>query len=67
LHGDEHFEYLLGYHGYLGGEMFIMKRIGRCEMGLNVDQHVIRAYNKIHVMECEWNGGLVDLKGNGDD
>ncbi len=36
-------------------------------MGLNVDQHVIRAYNKIHVMECEWNGGLVDLKGNGDD
>ncbi len=29
--------------------MFIMRRIGRCEVGPNVDQDVIKAYNKIHV------------------
>jgi hypothetical protein len=34
MHDDEYFEYLLGD---LGDKMFIMKKIGRCEMGLNVD------------------------------
>ncbi len=42
--------------------MFIMKRIRRCEIGLNVDQDVIRAYNKMHVgykVQMEWGiGGL---------
>jgi hypothetical protein len=62
LHGDEYFEYLLGDHGYLGEDVFIMKRIGRCEIGPNVDQDVIRAYNKMHVgykVQMEWGiGGL---------
>ncbi len=63
LHGDKYFEYLLGYPGYLGEEMFIMRRIGRCEVGPNVDQNVIRAYNKIHAkyrVRMEW--GISGLK-----
>jgi hypothetical protein len=70
LHGDEYFEYLLGNHGYLGEKMFIMKRIGRCEIGSNVNQDVIRAYNKMHArykVWVEWGiQGLVDWKRNGD-
>ncbi len=49
MHGDEYFEYLLGDLGYLGEDMFIMKRIGRCDIGFNVDQNAIRTYNKMHV------------------
>ncbi len=49
LHGDEYFEYLLGDPGYLGEEMFIMRRIGRCQIRLNANQDAIRAYNKMHV------------------
>jgi hypothetical protein len=37
LHGDEYLEYLLRDNGYLREEMFIMKRIKRCEIGPNVD------------------------------
>ncbi len=62
LHGDEYFEYLLGDLGYLGEDMFIMKRIRRCEIGPNVDQDVIRTYNKMNVgykVQMEWGiGGL---------
>ncbi len=37
--------------------MFIMRRIGRHEIGPNED--VIRAYNKMHRMRVEWGiGGL---------
>jgi hypothetical protein len=58
LHGDEYFEYLLRYYGYLSERMFIMRRIGRHEIVHN-DQDVIRAYNKMY-RECGLNGGLVD-------
>jgi hypothetical protein len=62
LHGDEYFEYSLGDLGYLDEEMFIMRRIGRYEIDLNVDQDVIKAYNKMHVgyrVRVEWGiGGL---------
>jgi hypothetical protein len=62
LHGDEYFEYLLGDNGYLGEEMFIMKRIRRCDISLNVDQDAIKTYNKMHVgyrVRLEWAiGGL---------
>ncbi len=34
---------ILGNLGYLGEEMFIMKRNGKREIGSNVDQDVIRA------------------------
>ncbi len=57
MHGDEYFEYFLGDLGYLDEEMFIMRRIGRCEIDLNVDQDVIKAYNKMHVgykVRVEW-------------
>jgi hypothetical protein len=37
LHDDEYFEYLLGDHGYLNEEMFIIWRIGRGEIGPNDD------------------------------
>ncbi len=37
LRGDEYVEYLLGDLGYLSEEMFITRRIGRCEIGLNDD------------------------------
>jgi hypothetical protein len=42
--------------------MFIMKRIGRCEISPNVNQDAIRTYNKMHVgykVRMEWGiGGL---------
>jgi hypothetical protein len=49
MHDDEYFEYLLGDPNYLSANMFIMKRIRRCEIGLNADQDAIRTYNKMHV------------------
>jgi len=49
VHDDENFEYLLGDSSYLGENMFIMKRIGRCEINHNVDHDVIKAYNKMHL------------------
>ncbi len=62
VHDDENFEYLLGDSSYLGEKMFIMKRIGRCAISLNVDHDVINAYNKMHLrykMWVEWGiGGL---------
>jgi hypothetical protein len=53
---------MLGDLGYLHEATFIMKRIGRCEVGPNVDQDSIRTYNKMHVgyrIQMEWGiGGL---------
>jgi hypothetical protein len=49
MHDDEYFEYLLGDPNYLGENMFIMKRIGRGEIGLNANQDAIRTDNKMHV------------------
>jgi hypothetical protein len=61
VHDDENFEYFLGDFSYLGEKMFIMKRIGRCEISLNANHNVINAYNKcILGTKCEWNGELVD-------
>jgi len=36
-HGDEYFEYLLGYLGYMGGEMFIIQMIGWQEFAPNAN------------------------------
>jgi L-rhamnose isomerase len=49
VHDDENFEYLLGDSSYLGEKTFILKRIGRCKINLNVDRDVINAYNKMHL------------------
>jgi hypothetical protein len=51
---------MLGYLGYLREELFIMKRIGRCEVGFNADQNFIKTYNKMHVgyrMQMQWGIG----------
>jgi 3-methyladenine DNA glycosylase/8-oxoguanine DNA glycosylase len=62
VHDDEYLEYLLGNPSYLRKEMFIMRRLGRWEVGPNVDENVIKAYNKMHVgykVQVEWEiGGL---------
>jgi hypothetical protein len=41
--------YLLGVLGYLSEKMFIMKRLGRWEVGPNANEYIIRAYNNMHV------------------
>ncbi len=64
-HDDEHFENMLGYLGYLHEELFIMKRIGSCEVGLHVNQDYIKTYNKMHVgyrMQMEWGIGRLKRK-----
>jgi hypothetical protein len=63
LQGDEYLEYLLEGLGYVGEEMFIMRRIGKLEIGPNVDQDAIKTYNKMHVgykVQVEW--GIGELK-----
>jgi hypothetical protein len=35
--------------GYLGVEMFLMKRIGKYEVALTIDYDLIKAYNIMHV------------------
>jgi hypothetical protein len=47
VHDDEYFEYLLVDLGYLG-KMFIIKRIGRCEVAFNANKNAIRTYNIMH-------------------
>jgi hypothetical protein len=37
VHEDEYFEYLLGYLGYRGEVMFIMHRLSKHELGLDVE------------------------------
>ncbi len=49
VHDDEYFMYLLGVLGYLSEKMFIMKRLGRWEVGPNANEYIIRAYNNMHV------------------
>jgi len=46
----------------LNEKMFIMRRVGRCEIGPNDESNVIKAYNKMYVgykMWVDWGiGGL---------
>ncbi|KAG9415386.1 hypothetical protein AC1031_008828 [Aphanomyces cochlioides] len=54
---EDYFEYLLGDPGYVGEEMFIMRRIGERELHSDVDMSSVRLYNKMHAVE--WGiGGL---------
>jgi hypothetical protein len=53
----------LGDLGCLDEEMFIMKRIGKCEVAPTIDYDLIKAYNIMHVkygMQLEW--GIGDLE-----
>ena len=59
---SEYFEYLLGDPGYVGEEMFIMRRLGEREIPEGADLSRIRLYNKMHAgyrIRVEWGiGGL---------
>jgi hypothetical protein len=67
-HTDEYFEYLLGDPGYLGEDMYIMRRVGSRESiddgpARNViEDTVINAFNKVHAgvrVRVEWGiGGM---------
>ncbi len=59
-HWDDYFEYLLVDPGYLGEEMFIMRRMGKQDLPLNADHGVVNVYNKMHVgfrVQVEWEIG----------
>ncbi len=43
MHDDGYLEYLFGNVGYLNKEMFIMMKIGSCEVSLKVNHDVINA------------------------
>ena len=59
---EDYFEYLLGDPGYVGADMFIMRRFGSAEMPANVHEDVVDAFNKLHSgrrIKVEWGiGGL---------
>lgn len=67
MHDDGYFEYLLVDLSYFGKKMFIIKRIGRCEVAFNANQSVIKTYNIMHVrcrVRMGW--GIGGLKKNGE-
>ncbi|KAH9105811.1 hypothetical protein AeMF1_018458 [Aphanomyces euteiches] len=54
---ESYFEYLLGDPGYVGEEMFIMRRIGSREFADGVDISRINLFNKMHAgyrIKVEW-------------
>ena len=59
---SQYFEYVLGDSGYVGTEMFILRRIQGQEMGAEIAQLVLDAWNKMHAgyrIQVEWGiGGL---------
>ena len=63
-HDDDYFEYLFGDPGYVGEDMFIMRRIGQREMtdDDDDDRNAILQFNKMHaVCGFVWNGALEGL------
>jgi len=61
-HDDEYFEYVLGDPGYIGEEMYIMRRVDRREATADGDLSVADAFNAMHAgyrVKVEWGiGGL---------
>ena len=59
---NQYFEYVLGDSGYVGTEMFMLGRIQGQEMGAEIAQPVVDAWNKMHAgyrIQVEWGiGGL---------
>jgi hypothetical protein len=47
VHGDDYFEYLLRDPGYVGEEIFIMRRVGRREIPDESDMAAIDLYNRM--------------------
>jgi hypothetical protein len=61
LHDDKYFEHFLGDLGYLSEEMFVMRRIGKCEVGLMLIKMLLELTTKYMLgIKCEFSGGLVD-------
>jgi hypothetical protein len=60
-HRDDYFEYLLGDPGYIGEDMFIMRRMAAREIPVE-SQAVMEAFNKVHAgvrVQVEWGiGGM---------
>jgi DDE superfamily endonuclease len=61
-HNDDYFEYVLGDPGYVGEEMFIMRRVGQRELPEDAQMEAVDIYNRMHVgfrVRVEWGiGGL---------
>jgi hypothetical protein len=62
-HRDDYLEYLPGDTGYVGEEMFIMRRIGQRELPAeDLDNQAVHQFNKMHAclkVRVEWGiGGL---------
>ena len=61
-HDDVYFEYVLGDPGYMGEEMYIMRRIDKSETMADGDISVTDAFNAMHAghrVKVEWGiGGL---------
>ena len=63
-HDDNAREYVLGDPGYMGEEMYIMRRIGVREVPDPTNMNAVDAYNKMHAgyrIKVEW--GIGGLKG----
>jgi len=67
-HNDDYFEFLLGDPGYVGEEMFIMRRIGRREHNIEMNGREIRAFDAFNAMhagfrvQVEWGIGSLKCK-----
>lgn len=48
IHVQGYFEYLLGNLGYLGENVFIMRRFGNVDKPPDMDQEALISYNKMH-------------------
>jgi hypothetical protein len=61
-HSDGDIEYLLGDPGYIGEEMFIVRRVNCPKIAADGDIHVVDAFNTMHTghrVQMEWGiGGL---------
>jgi hypothetical protein len=61
-HNDDYFEYVLGDPGYVGEEMFIMRRVGQRKLPEDAQMEAVDMYNRMHAgfrFRVEWGiGGL---------
>ncbi len=63
LHTNDYFKYLLGNPSYMGEEMFVMWRLGKCELAFGHDLNVVHVYNEMHARYIVWvESGIGGLK-----
>jgi hypothetical protein len=68
-HNDDYFQYALCDPGYVGYEMFILRRFGQREFTDEAQMQSIDVYNRMHFLDSEFarSGVLEVRKGNGSD